>query len=340
MTAALDHDLRRGRITSSTAAACLGLDPRCTPLQAWERIVDPKENDDPRMAAVFDRGHALEDAILEWGARQIVKEGLAPAVTIEHPPTTVHPTESWIADSCDALYRMKGREAADESLACGEAKSVAGFASAGWGETWTDEIPKYVIVQGHWHNLVHGAEVCYVPALVGFAMQLRMYLVERDRDVEQALLDSCGAWHHKYIRTGTPPPVVSEKDDDVLARLFPLGAGERADDPRIEALVRRHVSLGETIRPLDKERDLIGAQIKELLGDAELCRGPWGKASWKNAKSATFVDYAAVLDELRKFAMELLGGKQFCADLDALIAAHTITKPGSRRLITSIAKDK
>lgn len=340
MTAILDHDLRRNRITSSTAAACLGLDPRCSPLLAWERITNPQENEDPRMSAVFERGHALEDAILEWGARQIVKEGLAPAVTIEHPPTTVHPTEDWIADSCDALYKMKGRSEGDERLACGEAKSVAGFSSRGWGETWTGEIPRYVTVQAHWHMLTWGAEVCYVPSLVGFAMQLRIYVVERDRDVAQALLDSCGAWHHRYVRTGTPPPAEVPNDDAVLSRLFPLGAGEIADDPRIEALVRRHCSLAETIGPIDRERDLVGTQIKELLGEAELCRGEWGKASWKNSKGSSFVDWPAVMDDLRTAARGLPDADKFLADLDGLIAMRTHTRPGSRRLLTSIAKDK
>lgn len=341
MTAALDHELRRGRITSSTIAGCLGIDPRCTPLQAWERILHPERQlHSASTRAVMRRGSVLEDAILKWGAEEIVEGGMADYAEVVEVPTTPHPIFAWAADSADALYHLKSKLGGWRgTFAAAEAKTAIGPYASGWGEAWTADVPRFVEAQCRWHLGCHPHTTrCFAPALVGFAGELRLFVIERDDEAERELFDFAGRWHARYIATGTPPPVTSDKDVDVVSRMFLTGVGDMPPDPAMEHLVQCHVSLQQTISPLAKEREKIGAQIRMRLGERELCVGSGWQASWKNSTPRPDTDWEAVTLELRD-TLRSAESLELVELLDEIVATHT--KPVSqRRLLTSIKKEK
>jgi predicted phage-related endonuclease len=319
-----DRELRKGRITSSTAAAALGLSSWMSPLEAWAEIVEPHdegteadddEQEDEEMIAHHERGHFLEPALLEWCTHKVRQESGGDLFLVQ-PRTMVHPTIGWIADSCDGLLFLSD---GDRPFAAMEAKSVAGGLAA-WGEPETSEVPAYVEIQARWHCLAHDVPVCWIPML-GPRLQLTRYVVRRDAAIEDALVDTLGAWHEVHVIGGVQPAATGA-DERVLKRLFPRQrAGELPDDPAIAMLVRQDVELRERLKADGEARSSVRAEIMDRLRDAEGCRGDGYSVTWKAGKDRTSIDYRALVEA-------------FAPDPE-LVEAHTRVRPGARILRTT-----
>jgi predicted phage-related endonuclease len=321
-----DRELRKGRITSSTAAAALGLSSWMSPLEAWAEIVDPydegtdvddDEQEDEEMLAHHERGHFLEPALMEW-AKHRVQSAMHVDLDVVRPRTRVHRQHEWIADSADGLLEIRDQEL-DATVAALEAKTIAGGLSQ-WGEPETDQVPAYVSIQCRWHMLVHDVPVCYVPML-GPRLALSLYVVRRDAAIEEALVDTLGAWHEVHVIGGVQPAATGA-DEKVLKRLFPRQrAGELPDDPAIAMLVRQDVELRQRLKVDGEARSAVRAEIMDRLRDAEGCRGDGYSVTWKAGKDRTSIDYRALVEAL--------------APGHELVEAHTRVRPGARVLRTT-----
>ena len=319
-----DRELRRGRITSSTAAAALGLSSWMSPLAAWVEIVEPHdegteieddEQEDEEMLAHHERGHFLEPALMEWAVHRLQRAGFVGAdLGLRRPPTTISETLSWAADSVDGIvFDERG------DVAALEAKTVAGGLQQ-WGEPETDQVPAYVSIQCRWHMIMHDLPVCYVPML-GPRLALSLYVVRRDAAIESALVDTLGAWHHVHV-VGGVQPAATGADERVLKRLFPRQrAGELPDDLAIAMLVRQDVELRERLKADGEARSSVRAEIMDRLRDAEGCRGDGYSVTWKAGKDRTSIDHRALVEAL--------------APGPELVEAHTRVRPGARILRTT-----
>jgi hypothetical protein len=331
-----DHKLRAGHITSSTAAACLGFDPYCTPLQAWERIRNPQPREDappPITVALdpFTRGHMLEPALVEYGRRML---GLATDRKFRTcvTATVEHPDHSWAADSVDAIYYDDdGGDEGAPSHYCAEAKSVAWSDpdSSEWGEPWTDEVPRHVRVQCLWHmGHYHTACATIVPTIIGSGLSMRCYLVPRDNEAIAALFEVMEAWHYRHYVQGEPPPTRAG-DLEIVRRIFRkpvLDAKE--DDPVIAELVRRDIELRETIAQITEKREAVRAELAMRMRDYGSCAGPWGKVTFRKSADVSAIDYKGL-------ARSLIDRLALSPDDEArLIEPFLSTRSGGRILRT------
>lgn len=366
-----DQEIRRGRITSSTAAACLGLDPYCTPLRAWLRITgreeptftdddadDAEQGEAPDVADQRDRGHWLEPSLIAYGAHWLVQDTRG-TVTYERPPTVPHPDLDWLADSMDALYRIAPRDGGPAVLVGCEGKTVAQPHAHRWGEPPDGTVPDYVAIQCSIHAVTYPeTRGILVPALVGGMHELRCYVVDRDRDLEFALIDSLGRWHHTYVRGDTPPP--PQARDERIMQIAWKGRSKLSipDDPIIGDLTLQDVRLRDEIDDVQKRRKTVRVALMDRLRDAEECRGAWGSVTWRRGKTKSRVDHAVAYGKLRRrisdilmeIGMEHLPVPSVSGDdpemmtvdqiADDVLRECTEERPGSRTLRTYEKKPK
>lgn len=304
-----EHKAKRvGKITSSIAAAALGLSERMSPLQAALAARGELDFDGSKAT---ERGNALEDIILEQPSE---KHGWRR----EPAPFVAHPVHHWAGDSADALYYD-----GDSLEAVGEGKSAGLGVAEEYGDEGTDEIPNSTLIQSHWH-LAHwpAAPICVVPVLVGgYAFEFREYVVRRDDELMAQIFETLGGWHQRYV-IGDELPPASASDTGWLTNRFPsAGADFVADTPEIEHWARRKEEIAAQIKPLEKEGEEAKNRLRQLLGEAKGCKAGWGKVTWTNNKPKAMVNWQAIADEL-------CGGEI----PTELIEAHTTIKPGSRVL--------
>ncbi len=271
---------RRGKITSSVAAGALGLNPRMTPIQAWESILGLSTFDGNKAT---ERGNRLEDITLDYPADEL---GLVRL----RAPFRAHPSIPWLADSADAAYARPDDPA--KIVAIGEGKTAALGVASDYGEEGTDQISSGALVQAH-HHLIHWPEVdvCYVPVLVGgYAFEFRLYKVERDEAFAGAMIEALEKWHRDHIVTERPPPVTAG-DGEWLAKRFPKAtAGMMADTPELAEWVAKKIEAADRKKAAEADEDLAKNKLRELLGNHEGVKASWGtlyhrveagKPAWK-----------------------------------------------------------
>lgn len=278
-------EARKGKITSSIAAACLGLHPLITPLQAKARILG---TDGFMGNKATERGNLLEDIILEYPSE--VKN-----VDNFRAPFRAHPTHVWSADSCDALYKRCVDDKRWDLVAIGEGKTVAMGLAGEYGEEGTDQVPAHVLVQCHWH-LIHWPEVdiCYVPVLVGgYEFEFRLYEVHRDIEVEQRLLESLGKWHHEHIVLDKEPAAMAG-DLDYLKERYPsnIRSLEQVDlGSELDVMVQSYVQLKEEAKLAKNREDAARARLQMIIKDRDGFESEAWKMTYKNNKPSERTDY-------------------------------------------------
>jgi predicted phage-related endonuclease len=302
---------RKGKITSSIAAAALGLNQMMSPIQA---ALSARGEDDDFSNKATERGTRLEQIILEYSAE---KHGLR----LEPAPFRQHPVHAWAGDSADACY-YKG----DELRAIGEGKSAGLGVAANYGEESSDDIPNSVLVQSHWH-LAHWPEVdvCYVPVLVGgYTFEFREYVVHRDDEFLETMFADLEEWHKRYVIGDELPPATAG-DDDWLKGRYPKANGNMiADNEELAMWASRKVFHRDAKKTEEKLEAEASSMLKQLIGDSDGVKASWGKATWTNNKSSTKTNYKAIVEEMNA--------------PDELIQKHTIVAPGPRVLRVTLRK--
>lgn len=303
-------DARKGKITSSIAAGALGLSSYMTPIQAW--LAARGELGDITSKPI-ERGNMLEAAVLAYPCE------VDPNLTMTGAEFRSHPDRPWAGDSADAVY-YRGTDIE----AIGEGKTVSQGAAAEYGDEDTDEIPNSTLVQSHWH-LIHWPEVnrCLVPVLVGgYRFEFRLYIVDRNPELEGILLDDLAQWHRDYVVTGRMPPAQAGDVDYIRSKYPTASRPMTVATPEIRKLAESYREASEAIKQIEQNKGTAGARLRALLGDHEGCRADWGSVSYRNNKPKTVVDWQAIATEL--------------GATDDLIEKHTTTKPGARVLRVTI----
>lgn len=304
--------LRKGRMTSSVAAAALGLSPYATPLDAWCAITG-RESFEGNKATV--RGTQLEPVVLDYPTtqRNLVRKEAAFVRT------------QWSGDSADCIYaQLYG------STFVGEGKTVAQGGAEGYGAEGTDEVPDHVLIQTCFHLAHHPhTEGGIIPVLIGgYCFEFREYYVARNNDLIGNIMQRCERFHRDYVVTDKAPPA-SAGDDRLLKYLWKREVAGKFIPPTSEAetLVREYVAAHGEFKTAKEAKGAAGAKLRQLLEDAEGCAGDGWKVTNKyvEKKTAT-VDWEKVARE--------------CGATDETIAQHTRFDSGYRRLLPKLVKPK
>lgn len=221
-----DEWLRARRIGSSDVATILGVgpsdedEPRKSVWDTWLRLRGEARPD--RRSREADRGVALEPRVLAAYARATGRD-VRPT-----PPHTLYTRDEWASATPDAL----------DPVGVVEAKTDRNWWR--WGpeatiERWSPEAEAHVR-RDYYLQVVHQMFVLDAPAghlavlLPGrdpFLPELRIYRIERDRELETRLAARLSAWWRRHIVDGRPPDL-----DGSSAASTWLGRQERTDEER------------------------------------------------------------------------------------------------------------
>lgn len=316
-------EARKGKITSSIAAACLGLHPYLTPLQAKARILGL---DGFIRNKATERGNRLEESILSYAADVY-------GLSWNYAQFRIHPEFSWSADSCDATYGSKTSREGPFVVAIGEGKTAALGPASEYGEEGTDDVPMHVLIQCHWH-LIHWPEVdlCYVPVLIGgYQFEFRCYEVHRDSELEGNLLQSLEKWHYEYITCDKEPPAdagdVEYIKDKYPSSCEPLEQVKLGTE--LDSIVHDYLRFKEETKAAKLREDAVRARLQAEIGARDGFESDAWRITWRSNKSSQKTDYEAL-------ANKLLDTKCSEDEKALLLRDHAQIIPGARVLRASL----
>lgn len=189
MITAAQRERRRKFIGSSDAAAIAGLDPYRTATDVWLDKTNRLDTDGGSEAT--DRGNWLEPALISFAEHRLGRS-LVRDQMYEHK-------NGILAANLDAVDPEKKEIVEGKTTVLRDE----------WGDEYTDDIPKRVIVQVHHQFAVMGKEyrVCHVPVLMpGYkSFDFRMYRIERNDELADMIAQQDVDFVEKYIRSDTPP---------------------------------------------------------------------------------------------------------------------------------------
>jgi predicted phage-related endonuclease len=268
-------ELRRSLLTATDAPAICGVSRFRT---VHDVYADKKGIGRPFTGNARTRaGTLLEPVILEMGR---VEHGLP---LIANADTIVDPVLTWLGATPDA-FEVVG----DCREGVGECKAVGYEMAEDWSE---DSPPDYVLCQVTIQMHVARVSRCRVLGL--FGTELRLYTVERDEDLETAILERMDEFRRLHIETNTPPtPDGSEAAARLLSGLFPRSRGRYVDaTPALDTLAHQIIELRAQEADIEKRRKVLEQEVQGVLGEAEGVEGQGWRCTWKTVEASEVKAY-------------------------------------------------
>lgn len=232
---------RRLGLGGSDAAAVLGVHPYRAPIDVWLDKVGLAEPWAGNESTLW--GDLLEPVIAAEYARRTGRETARTERLLRHPK---HP---WMIGNPDRILvgANKGLEI-----------KTAGFRSIHrWGEE-AEDCPEEYIVQCCWYMAISGCEEWDLVVLLG-GQQMRIYTIQRDRDLEDLMIEAGGRFWVEHVLAGVQPtPDGSESFRRYLAGRYPR------DSRPLRAASAEEVELAERLRDAEKQAQAIESQRTEL----------------------------------------------------------------------------
>lgn len=298
LTAAQIENRKRG-VGGSELLAALGKDPRCSRLELYKRKVG--ELPDPDLSDIerVHFGNLLEPVIREEVARRLKTQIIAPEQTLFHPsaPIVGH-ADGWLPALGHGL----------------EIKTCDKYEASEFGEEETDQVPIRYLVQCSAYMALTNCDRWKIAVLIG-GNELRMYEIERDEQIEAALIAGATEfWKHVESRR---PPDPGTPDEVRMRWPKDLGTEIRATAAVVELCDRLAVAKAE-LKAASVQEEALKADIERFMGDNSHLIGPDGRtlATWKTPKPS------------KKFEVE-----RFAEDHPGIHAKYLRDVPNARRFL-------
>lgn len=244
---------RLSGIGSSEAATACGLSPWESPASLYLRKIGEAEPIEESEAMVW--GNRLEPLIADAYTE---RTGFAFA------------DEQWFTRSKAFPFMLATIDRVRSDGRVVELKTVGARQASEWGESGTDEIPRWYTVQVLHQLAVTDSDVADVAALI-CGQELRVYTIERDDDVINALIDrECEFWNR--VITRNPPAIDLERDARLLTKLFPRAVGEIEFDEETSLKAEEWDAIRRALTESNKAKDRLQAEILAALGNAGSAR--------------------------------------------------------------------
>jgi len=286
---------RRGRVTASMVSAIVGVDPRRNAYDAALAVLERVDAFEGNLAT--EAGHALEAAVIAWGARELGTSVAASNQWRVGDVWTGSPAEKRVGSTLDAVL-------ANGSVL--EAKTAGiynpMFAGEEWGEAGTDQVPQNYLVQVHMQMLCSGLRVAHLAALLGNGMGFRLYTVPFDAEIGAIVFERvCDFWRTLdagNMPDATPSPESVRRIRRVAGSGFVLTDADQADRiARWEELRAQRIELAKT-EEAAKYEALAGLEHAErlLLPDGRVLDYALGSVT-RLDQARLKSDHPAVLDD-------------------------------------------
>lgn len=278
--------IKNQTIGSSDIASLLGESPYAQPMDLYRRLVGEKpltadeavSEDDPRFL-----GSEMESVVRERYTRRLasylgVEDSQQLMVTPYDEPVVMEEPWNFIASAPDSAVFF-----AEEFIRVAEFKVLFFADRSEWGAEETDEIPPYYLLQCHHHMLVTDAPVCDLFAWFG-RHDFRHYIVERDFEMDQIIVQACQDFMEKHVIPKQPPSLQYDHNgtEALIKELYPGTNGETIELP--EELVPLHDSWQYLMKKrgeLEKAITALKNELADAAGEAALVYIPGReKGAW------------------------------------------------------------
>jgi putative phage-type endonuclease len=251
---------RLSGVGASEVAAVAGISPYQSPFDIWcvkKGLVDHKETL-PMRFGTFN-------------------EPLVLALYAERTGDTVIPAAVYWPDSVNGTLRHPAVPSAlctpdgvvPPRKTLVQAKTASIRVEHHWGEDGSEDVPDYYRAQIEQEMAVAGFERCDVAVLLGNEDH-RIYPIERNPTLGDALLEIGARFWRDYIVADVPPPITASRDTgDYLRERHP------ADRLPLRAWTEEALALTELLasakrlrKQAEQEEVVLINQLKALIGDA------------------------------------------------------------------------
>lgn len=278
--------MRRTGIGASEIAAVAGESPWGTPFSIWKAKV---MGDEVPETNAMRFGNYAEQGVADWYAAET-------GAKLIKSRTRRHPVHRWMIATPDRI-----RLEADRPARLVQIKTVGSKTADHWGQDRPDAIPNYTLLQVTQEMEVTGLETCDVAALFLNTRELRIYTVQRDQRLVEAIVGIGSEFWSRYIVSGQVPPIdISEAASRYLRERYPLP--KRAEllpaTSEVEALAREYAAAHAEIAAAEKRKELAKNRLCELIGDETGFESEGVKVTWK-ADSRGKTAWKAVAEELQ-----------------------------------------
>lgn len=247
MISELQRETRKQYAGSSDAAAICGIDPYRSAGDVYLEKTGQAEGFAGNTNT--ERGNLLEPVLLTWAEQKLGSPLSRDQMCVD--------ASGLLCTNFDALI---GGDASVEAKTATDAME--------WGDEGTDQIPERHVVQAH-HGFAcrPSLRVCWVPVLLpGYrSLDFRMYRVDRNDELADAIAERCGHFMLHHVKLGIPP-------DDFKPSLEVLKRVRRKLNkvvPIADALVDRYIAAKAAAKQADDDAEEAQAAVIAALGDAE-----------------------------------------------------------------------
>lgn len=226
---------RRSGIGGSDVAGILGLSKWSTPLDVYLSKIG--EAEEKELTPAMHWGNVLEPVLLAEFQRQT-------GIDLQPPASMIRSQDNpfMIAN----VDRLTGD---GQIVECKTARS-----DADWGEAGSGEIPVYYQTQVQHYMAVLGAQITYVPVLIG-GSDFRIYVVERDQGIIEDMIEAERSFWFDHVCAKVPPDPLNATD---AKKIWPRDSGESIE---VDDLTAGFVEVLKKLK----------AELKQLEGRVEFC---------------------------------------------------------------------
>lgn len=302
-------EVRQGGIGSSDAAAAVGLNPYKSQLELWLEKTG--------RAKATEETTGMDDPCY-WGTL------LEPYVATAYQQKTgrkvrrvnavlQHPTFNFM------LANLDREVVGSPDVQILECKTAGEFGS----RLWKSGVPEYVQLQVQHQLAVTGKAAADVAVLL-CGQKLEIHRIERDDDLIARLILLETKFWECVEQNIEPLADGSESSARALRQLYP-GNDTTLDFGQDEALCETFTTLSALKAELEEKGQLAEhckQTIQQAMGDASRAVFQGGVVTFRRSKDGISLD-----------------SKKLAADHPDLAANYTVTRPGSRRFVLSLASD-
>jgi len=287
------EDDRTNYIGGSDVGAILGFNPYRTPLDVY-------------MEKVGEKKPSEENTFTYWGKtleRPIIAEfEYLTNLKVEEMPIKYHPDYSFIAGHIDGFIPEKN--------AILEIKTVGQNARFKWGDENHDLgelkcehsrdissglkgskgcIPESYLCQCVLYASIYNVDKVYIAVYFGNDLPLKIYIYERNHDLEQATLQALNTFWTAHVLEEIPPDPSTIED---LMKSFP-NAEESTSiiaTNEISDIHEKLQSLRDQKEEIEKEEEDLKKKLMTFMGEAESLVDITGNSlcTWKNISTNRF----------------------------------------------------
>ncbi|HDY87804.1 MAG TPA: hypothetical protein ENH82_06755 [bacterium] len=234
------------------------LDPFKTAVDVWASKVYDKEEKGNGDTKPKSRGRRYESALIEFA-----KEELG-GIIVTHPDEVRFICEEHPIFACNLDGILVHNSNGDDNEIV-EAKTTG--LTGEWGEPGTDDVPFRVNLQVHQQMLCTGWNIAHIAVLLGrWGLTEEMYVIERNEDIINAIIERGEQFWNDYVLTKKPPA------DSELGRIdsfkYIKRVPEKYADMDMKLIIDWELNKQERLDAEKREKAAF-VELLTQLGDAE-----------------------------------------------------------------------